>query len=123
MRIVYLNVAENCPPEVKEVGKIECNLSEIRRLIGCNSLDSTVRTFNGVPYRILCDDVGYFAAQPKLSAYCGTQPNCHLVGNLVVCGMEDEEGWLTDLTDEDIERIKHCTLWYGLYEHYFFCVG
>lgn len=101
--------------EKAEVVKAD-GLDDFYRLIDCDTIDIVTRKIGRRYYDIICDDNGLFADGPKISAIddCGS---IMLVGNLLIAGLHDEEGELTDLTDDDIayiaDRIEHmCTRMY-----------
>ena len=79
-------------------------LDEIYRLIECNAIDIVERWIGGKPYRIICDDEGMYAVNPKISFYAPRE--CYLVGNLIITGHEDNEGYLTSLSVADILNIR-----------------
>ena len=103
MKVVFLNVEEGKAPEEMEV--IDC-IEVFYKLLGQNDLDICRRTLGGKSFRIVADDIGYYRENPKFSAFASIIGIMPLVGNLIVCGMEDEYGELTSLTDEDVQMIK-----------------
>ena len=101
MKVIYLNVNEEKKPEIVD---IEDDLKTYYKLIQCDSIDIVTRNIRKIPYSIVCDDEGLFVTSPKISAIDDNyQPQ--LVGNLVICGMPDDEGELTGLSEDDILNI------------------
>ena len=101
MKAIYLNVNENKKPEIID---IQDNLETYYQLINCDTIDIVARKIGIAPYSIVCDDEGLFVSSPKVSAIDDNyQPK--LVGNLVICGMPNDYGELTSLTEDDITNI------------------
>ena len=101
MKAIYLNVNENQLPEVIDIPD---ELETYYKLCQCTCIDIVTRKIGKNPYRIVCDDEGLFVDSPKISAIDETyQPQ--LVGNLVICGMPNDDGELTELTDKDVINI------------------
>lgn len=80
-------------------------LYEFYRLLKCDLIDIPVRSIGGKPYHIICDDVGFFANDPKPSAVYRNSQTVGLVGNLLIAGECDCEGDILGLSDEDVKRI------------------
>ena len=102
MKVIYLNVNENKPPEVLDIVD---DLDTYYKLCQCTCIDIVTREIRKIPYSIVCDDEGLFIDEPKISAIDETY-QAQLVGNLVICGMPDENGELTSLTDFDVAHIR-----------------
>lgn len=102
LRVVYLNVEEKKAP-VEQI--IDDNIYTFYEMIQCDAFDICKRNIGEREYRIICDDVGFFKSFPKISAVASEFGLMPLVGNLIVCGIEDKYGNLTDLTDEDVQNI------------------
>lgn len=102
MKVIYLNVNENKPPEVLDIVD---DLDTYYKLCQCTCIDIVTREIGKIPYSIVCDDEGLFVNEPKISAV-DNKYHAQLVGNLVICGMPDEYGELTGLTDFDIAHIR-----------------
>ena len=101
---IFLDVENKQRPVVVEVDN---NIYAFHKILRFDDIDITRRTFGEKEFRVVADDIGYFRRIPKFSAYpssgcLGIMP---LVGNLLIFGMEDKFGEMTDLTDEDIELI------------------
>lgn len=101
---IFLDVENKQKPVVAEVDN---NIHAFHKILRFDDIDITRRTFGEKEFRVVADDIGYFRRIPKFSAYpseksFGLMP---LVGNLLIFGMEDKWGEMTDLTDEDIELI------------------
>lgn len=80
-------------------------LKEYYDLIGCSYIDIVSRKIGRKWYDIICDDEGTFKSDPLISAI-DDFGRVMLVGSLIICGMADDEGELTDLSDNDIRYIK-----------------
>ena len=101
MKAIYLNVNENQLPKVIDIPD---ELETYYKLCQCTCIDIVTRHIGKTPYSIVCDDEGLFVDSPKISAVDKDyQPQ--LVGNLVICGMPNDDGELTDLTDKDVINI------------------
>lgn len=101
---IFLDVENKKKPVVVEVDN---NIHAFYKILRLGDICITRRTFGKKEFRVVADDIGYFRRIPKFSAYTsgysfGVMP---LVGNLLIFGMEDKFGEMTDLTDEDIELI------------------
>lgn len=101
MKVIFLNVEEKKPPEVME---IDGELDTMKKLIGCNHIDTTVYKVGDTPFRVIVDDEGYFTKNYIVSA---SSPRYiyPLVGNLVICGEENRQGDFTSLSDILAKRI------------------
>lgn len=104
MRAYIINGNDN---ECGEID-VEPRLSEYYRLIGCDCIDIAVREIHGHPYNIVLDDEGLFkpnrvTAISMRSDIFGNRER--LVGTLLIFGL-DEEGDLTDLTDDEVLQIQ-----------------
>ena len=109
LRVVYFKTDGSYPKwmDVKD------DIDTFHELIHCDTIDIPRRYIDGKSYRIICDDCGLLKLNPKISVYSMKSVQFPIVGNVLVAGMEDNEGELTDLTDEDITRItcrKHTVL-------------
>jgi len=79
-------------------------LEDYYRLMEVDIIDIVARKINGKYYDIICDDEGLFKEQPIPTMF-DTNKQPMIVGNIIIAGLADEEGNMTDLTDEDIVRI------------------
>ena len=100
MRAVFVDVKNNIVREVNVN-----NLEDYYSLIDCRCIDIVNREINGKSYDIVCDDEALLKNDIRLSAV-DMNGNPMLNGNLIVAGEADENGELTDLTDDDITHIK-----------------
>ena len=80
-------------------------LDDYYKMIGCSTIDIVTRKIGRKWYDIICDDEGTFVEDPLISAI-DNLGRVMLVGSLIICGLADEEGELTDLTANDIRYIK-----------------
>lgn len=101
MRVIYLNVNESKTPEIMD---IEDNLETYYNLIQCDTIDIVRMDINGKAYDIVCDDEALFKTDVKASAL-DDDYHQQLYGNLIITGCADSEGFLTSLTEEDINHI------------------
>lgn len=107
MRVIYLNVNANQPPQVLE---IEDRLQLYYDLIECDIIDIVERKIENRNFRIICDDEGLLRMPEKISAI-SSRGKIQFVGNLIICSdVVTEDGKLVGLADEEIsyilERIK-----------------
>lgn len=80
-------------------------LDDYYKLIGCRCIDIVTRKIGRKTYDIIVDDEGALIDDPLISAI-DDLGRVMLVGNLIICGLADDEGELTDLTANDIRYIK-----------------
>lgn len=80
-------------------------LDDYYKMIGCRCIDIVRRRIGRKWYEIICDDEGTFVEDPLISAI-DNLGRVMLVGSLIICGLADDEGELTDLTTNDIKYIK-----------------
>jgi len=90
--------------DVTEVQASE--LEDYYRLMEVDIIDIVARKINGKYYDIICDDEGLLKEQPIPTVF-DTEKQPMLFGNIIIAGLADEEGNMTDLTDEDIVRITN----------------
>lgn len=103
MQVIYLNVADNQPPEARQ---IKDDLQTYYDLIECNAIDIMRRKIGKRYFRIIYDDEGLLVENPKISAISNLG-EIRLVGNLVICSdMVTESGDLVGLSDEEAEYIR-----------------
>ena len=81
------------------------SLEDYYKLIGCKWVEIVSRRIGKKYYEIICDEEGTFVEDPLISAI-DDFGRVMFVGNLIISGGVDEEGELTDLTDNDIRYIK-----------------
>lgn len=100
MKAVFLDVKNGKPPIARE---IDHSLKERYNLIDCRCVDMVRRQIGGKYFIIICDDEGLLKSTPKISAIDDFgQPQ--LVGNLIICGIGDDED-IADLTPDETEHI------------------
>ncbi len=98
MKVIYLNVNANQPPQVLE---IEDRLQLYYDLIECDTIDIVERKIEDRNFRIICDDEGILKL-PEISAI-SSQGKIRFVGNLIICSdVVTEDGELVGLTDEEV---------------------
>ena len=81
------------------------SLQDYYKLIGCKWVEIVTRRIGRKYYDIICDEEGTFVEDPLISAI-DDFGRVMFVGNLIICGVADSEGELTDLTTNDIKYIK-----------------
>lgn len=87
------------------VTEVEANeLEDYYRLMEVDLIDIVTREIGGKYYDIICDDEGLFKENPIPTVF-DTEQQPMIVGNIIIAGLGDETGNMTDLTDEDIVRI------------------
>lgn len=90
----------------KEIKVVNPNgLDDYYELIKCNWVEIVSRRIGRKTYEIICDEEGTFVNDPLISAI-DDLGRTMFVGSLIICGLADSEGELTDLTDNDIRYIK-----------------
>jgi len=67
-------------------------------------IDIVTREIGGKRYDIICDDEALLKEQP-IPTMLDTEQQPMIFGNIIVAGLADETGNMTDLSDEDIARI------------------
>ena len=80
-------------------------LEDYYKMINCRCIDIVTRKIGRKWYDIICDDEGTFVEDPLISAI-DNLGRAMLVGNLIICGLANDEGELTDLDANDILYIK-----------------
>ena len=80
-------------------------LEDYYGLIGCDCIDIVTRKIGRKVYDIIVDDEGLLKDDPIISAI-DDFGRVMLVGSMIICGLADAEGELTDLSDNDIRYIK-----------------
>lgn len=81
-------------------------LEDYYRLMEVDLIDIVVREINGKYYDIICDDEALLKEQP-IPTMLDIEQMPMIFGNIIIAGLADEEGNMTDLTDEDVIRIKN----------------
>lgn len=81
------------------------SLQDYYKLIGCKWVEIVTRKIGRKFYEVICDEEGTFVDDPLISAI-DDLGRVMFVGNLIICGLADEEGELTDLSSNDIQYIK-----------------
>lgn len=103
MQVIYLNVADNQPPEARQ---IKDDLQTYYDLIECNAINIVRRKIGKRYFRIVCDDEGALMDCAKISAISNLG-EVRLVGNLIICaGDVTENEDLIGLTDDQAEYVK-----------------
>lgn len=88
--------------DVTEVRASE--LEEFYELMEIDIIDIVVREINGKYYDIICDDEALLKEQP-IPTMLDVDEMPMIFGNIIIAGLADETGNMTDLTDEDIANI------------------
>jgi len=88
--------------DVTEVQASE--LEEFYELMEIDIIDIVVREINGKYYDIICDDEALLKEQP-IPTMLDVDEMPMIFGNIIIAGLADETGNMTDLTDEDIANI------------------
>ena len=107
MKAIYLNVENGKAPKVVD---IEDNLNEFYKMLNCKTIDIVTRKIGNNYYDIICDDNGLFKDITITSAIDNKNKSA-LVGNLLIVGLPNDDGNLTDLTDEQtFEVLKNSVM-------------
>ena len=112
MKAVFLNTDSH---EIRVVD-IEDRLDVFYEMIGCSTIEIPRRFIGKKLYSIICDEEATFVKDP-VPSMIDHKGNILILGSLIVCGKPDEEGNLTSLTDEDIERIRWNVAWGASEKH------
>lgn len=79
-------------------------LDDYYRLLEVDTIDIVTRKINGKYFDIVCDDEALFKTYPVPTVF-DTDKQPMIFGNIIIAGLADDAGNMTDLTDEDINRI------------------
>lgn len=103
IKVFYLDVENAKEPEIVDIRND--NNDDLHRLLKCDTINVTYRSFGGKKYCVVADDVGALKKNPKLSvyAYDGYQ---RIYGNVIVACSKGED--LASLEHIDIVRLKTC---------------
>lgn len=86
------------------------DLDTYYQMLNCDCIEIVKRRIGKKDFQIICDESGTLKENFIVSAITW-DGGAALVGNLFVTGLADDEGELTDLTDEDVKFIgSHVTL-------------
>ena len=87
-------------------------LDNLYKLLECSTIDIQVRYINGKPYDFIFDDeylLNGKSQEPRNAIAIGTRKGEILeviFYSLLICGLADQEGKETALTDSDIQNIS-----------------
>ena len=88
-----------------DVTEVEVNgLEDYYREMEIDCIDIVTRKIGGKRYDVICDDEALLKENPIPTMF-DVEGMPMLCGNLIIAGLADEEGNMTDLTDEDMVRI------------------
>lgn len=100
MKMLLLDVRNN------DVKVVETNgLDDYYKYIGCRLIDIVRRKIGDLTVEIVCDDEGTLVDHPKVSAIDVIGQPC-LYGNLLIASGRVVDGYLTELTEQELEYIK-----------------
>ena len=102
IKVVFSNVKGNEPPKVLT---IKDDLKTYYSLLGCNCIDIVRRKIGNKLFCFVVDDVSLLKDHPLLSSWNLEEACANLYDNLVITGLEDDEGDLTSLSSSDINLI------------------
>lgn len=102
IQTIYLNVEKGYAPKVKF---IENELETFYNLINCKYVEMYKRNINGKDFTIICDENGALKEKPIISAV-SHKGYTMFFGNLIIAGMPNDEGNLTNLSDKDVTLIQ-----------------
>ena len=89
---------------------VEDSLSSFYKLLHCSSIEIVARRIGSGRearvFNVICDEEGALIEDPLISAI-DDYGDVMLVGSLLIVGLADDEGELTDLTDADIKHIRN----------------
>lgn len=102
IKVVFSNVIGNKPPIALDIYD---NLDVFYELLKCDVIDIVRRNIWGKTYCFIVDDEGLLKKDPILSGWCLNNFAGNLYGNLIIAGVEDDEGDLTSLSNADVNKI------------------
>ena len=105
--VLFLDVENAKDPEVIEIDND--NLNEFKRLIGCEHIDVTRRSFGGKKFCIVCDDVGALKLNKKLSCYAYNHFQ-RIYGNVIIACEKGKD--LDSISKIDLVRLNSCVAQY-----------
>lgn len=108
IKALYFKAGGENPEEI-EIERDD--LDEKYKLLECSTIDIIRRRFFEKQFFVICDDEGLLKENNIPSAFYINEKaeiKPALVGNLIICGIEGEDGELElgSLASEDVERIK-----------------
>lgn len=105
MKVAIIHAGVDSIEELVEAKEIESNLDTYYSEIGCDCIEIPERCIGRKLFNIICDEEGLFKDNPIPSAV-GNGYREAIFGNLIVCGLADDNGELTGITDEDVQLIR-----------------
>ena len=105
MKVAIIHAGADSIDEFVEAKEIESNLDTYYSEIGCDCIEIPERCIGGKLFNIICDESGLLKDNPIQSAV-GKGYQEAIFGNLIVCGLADDDGELTGITDEDVQLIR-----------------
>lgn len=88
-----------------DVTEVQANgLEDYYKLMEVDIIDIVTREIGGKFYDVICDDEGLLKENPIPTMF-DDEKQPMIFGNIIIAGLADGEGNMTDLTDEDIVRI------------------
>ena len=105
MKVAIIHAGADSIEEFVEAKEIESNLDTYYSEIGCDCIEIPSRCIGGKLFNIICDESGLLKDDPIPSAV-GKGYQEAIFGNLIVCGLADDDGELTGITDEDVQLIR-----------------
>lgn len=100
MKVIVIDTEKNAPQIVETKG----GLDEWKRLLKCSLIDIATMNIAGVSYDFIVDTEALNKPGGKVTAISSSKEPL-LVGNLVICNYNQEEGTEVTLTDADIKHI------------------
>ncbi len=104
IKVLFLDVENAKEPEIIEINNQ--NTKDFKKLIGCNTINITQRSFGGKTYCVVADDVGLFKENKKLSVFSHNVYE-RIYGNVIIANFDGCED-LESLTSVDLIRILSC---------------
>ena len=105
MKVAIIHAGADSIEEFVEAKEIESNLDTYYSEIGCDYIEIPERCIGGKLFNIICDESVLLKDDPIPSAV-GNGYQEAIFGNLIVCGLADDDGELTGITDEDVQLIR-----------------
>lgn len=98
-KMLLIDVENNCVKTVEA-----SSLDDYYKFLNCSLVEMPTRMVKGNEYTFICDEEGTFVSRPIPSALTGLNPA--LVGNLLICNTDWEEGIETSLSEKDVAILK-----------------
>lgn len=90
-----------------EFMEITDELATYYTLIDCDTIDMVVKKIGDRYYNVVCDDVALYDPDFIITMIDPDYKDDIIAGTIVITGLADADGNLTDLTDDDAKNISN----------------